>query len=188
MVVSELTCFKAYDIRGKVGHNIDENVAYRIGKALAQHLHARTVVIGFDARETSPLYAKAVAQGINDAGRCFGYWHVRYRRNVLGSNRIWCLCWVEITASHNPIEYNGMKIVKAGSQPLDEVLDFKAIKALAESQDWKSVNIKGNILDYSTKARSRYVDCILKFINIKNLKPLKIVINSETVQRDQPST
>ena len=64
----DLTCFKAYDIRGEIGVNIDEDMAYRIGRATAQHLKAKTVVIGFDARETSPAFAAAAARGVMDAG------------------------------------------------------------------------------------------------------------------------
>ena len=62
--MSELTCFKAYDIRGEIGLNINEDIAYRIGRAVAQHLNARSVVIGFDARETSPAFAAAAARGV----------------------------------------------------------------------------------------------------------------------------
>ena len=64
----DLTCFKAYDIRGEIGVNIDEGIAYRIGRAVAQHFNAKSIVIGFDARETSPAFAAAVSQGPRDAG------------------------------------------------------------------------------------------------------------------------
>ena len=57
--MTELSCFKAYDIRGEIGVNIDENIAYRIGRAVVQHFGAKSVVIGFDARETSPAFADA---------------------------------------------------------------------------------------------------------------------------------
>ena len=66
--MTELTCFKAYDIRGEIGVNIDEDIAYRIGRAVAQHFGAKSVVIGFDARETSPALAAAAARGPMDAG------------------------------------------------------------------------------------------------------------------------
>ena len=57
--MTELTCFKAYDIRGEIGVNIDEGIAYRIGRAVAPHFGAKSVVIGFDARATSPAFAAA---------------------------------------------------------------------------------------------------------------------------------
>ena len=129
--MSELTCFKAYDIRGEIGLNINEDIAYRIGRAVAQHLSARSVVIGFDARETSPVFAAAAARGAMDAGSNVldigmagteeMYWAVTEFGACAG---------IEVTASHNPINYNGMKIVKSGSQPLDDAGDFKLLSAL----------------------------------------------------------
>jgi phosphomannomutase len=85
--VIDLTCFKAYDIRGEIGVNIDEDIAYRIGRATAQHLKAKTVVIGFDARETSPAFAAAAATGVVGSGiKCVEYWYVWYWGNVLGGD------------------------------------------------------------------------------------------------------
>ena len=134
--MSELSCFKAYDIRGEIGVNIDEGIAYRIGRAVAQHFGAQSVVIGFDARETSPAFAAAAARGTMDAGADVldigmagteeMYWAVTEFSACSG---------IEVTASHNPINYNGMKIVKSASQPLDDAADFQVIKALATSQD-----------------------------------------------------
>ena len=90
--MSELTCFKAYDIRGEIGVNIDEGIAYRIGRAVAQHFGTQSVVIGFDARETSPAFAAAAARGGNGRWRgCFGHRHGWHRGNVLGRDRIWGL-------------------------------------------------------------------------------------------------
>ena len=137
MTQKTLTCFKAYDIRGEINVNIDEDVAYRIGRAVAQHFNdgsvGRPVVVGFDARETSPLFADAVVLGVCDAGSdviTIGmagteemYWAVTEFGASAG---------IEVTASHNPINYNGMKIVKLGSQPLDNLNDFQVIKASAE--------------------------------------------------------
>ena len=131
----ELTCFKAYDIRGELDVNLNAGVAYRVGRAVAQHLRARTLVIGRDARETSPELADAVARGVTDAG-CdvldIGlagteemYWAVTQFDAGGG---------IEVTASHNPINYNGMKIVKSGSRPLDGKEDFHAIKRLAKTK------------------------------------------------------
>ena len=132
--MTELTCFKAYDIRGKIGVNIDEDVAYRIGRAVAQHFDAGTVIVGFDVRETSPKFAKAAARGVIDAGADVldigmagtkeMYWAVTEFDACAG---------IEVNASHNPINYNGMKIVKSDSRPLDDTSDFRVIWALAQS-------------------------------------------------------
>ena len=177
--MTELSCFKAYDIRGEIGVNIDENIAYRIGRAVAQHLRAKSVVIGFDARETSPAFATAASQGVRDAGADVlnigmagteeMYWAVTEFGACAG---------IEVTASHNPINYNGMKIVKSDSRPLDDAGDFQVIKALAGSQEWANVGEVGKEFDRSKEARKAYVDRILSFVDVKVLRPLKIVMNS----------
>ena len=177
--MSDLTCFKAYDIRGEIGVNIDEGIAYRIGRAVAQHFGAQSVVIGFDARETSPAFAAAAARGAMDAGADVldigmagteeMYWAVTGFGACAG---------IEVTASHNPINYNGMKIVKSGSQPLGDPDDFQVIKVLAGSQEWSSGAEIGKQLDRSDEARKAYVDRVLSFVNVQALRPLKIVVNS----------
>ena len=177
--MSELTCFKAYDIRGEIGVNIDEGIAYRIGRAVAQHFGAQSVVIGFDARETSPAFAAAAARGARDAGADVlnigmagteeMYWAVTEFSACSG---------IEVTASHNPINYNGMKIVKSASQPLDDAADFQVIKALASAQDWASPARMGETRDVADAAREKYVDRVLGFVDMAKLAPLKIVINS----------
>ena len=179
MTQETLTCFKAYDIRGEIGVNIDENIAYRIGRAVAQHFEADSVVVGFDARETSPLFADSVARGICDAGSdtiAIGlvgteemYWAVTEYSACAG---------IEVTASHNPINYNGMKIVKSGSRPLDDMDDFQVIKALAGSADWSVASLSGHIIDKSVEARAKYVDQVLSFVDVDALRPLKVVMNS----------
>ena len=177
--MSELTCFKAYDVRGEIGVNIDEDIAYRIGRAVAQHFSAKSVVIGFDARETSPAFAAAASRGARDAGADVinigmagteeMYWAVTEFGACAG---------IEVTASHNPINYNGMKIVKSASQPLDDTAEFQVIKALAGSQEWVSVGKVGKEFDRPTEARKGYVERVLSFVDVKALRPLKVVVNS----------
>jgi phosphomannomutase len=177
--VIDLTCFKAYDIRGEIGVNIDEDIAYRIGRATAQHLKAKTVVIGFDARETSPAFAASAARGVIDAGSDVlnigmagteeMYWAVTEFGACAG---------IEVTASHNPINYNGMKIVKSESRPLDDVEDFQKIKMLVGAQAWAQASSLGQDRDVAVDARQKYLDQLLSFIDVTELSPLKIVINS----------
>ena len=150
-----------------------------MGRAAAQHLGAKSVVIGFDARETSPAFAAAAARGAMDAGADVSdigmagteemYWAVTEFGACAG---------IEVTASHNPIHYNGMKIVKSQSQPLEDVGDFQAIKALASSQAWSDVTDVGRELERSEAARQAYVERVLSFVNLPALRPLKIVVNS----------
>ena len=174
-----LTCFKAYDVRGELGVNLDAKVVYRIGRAVAQHFGAMNIVVGFDARETSQELAVAAMRGICDAGSNVldigpagteeMYWAVTEFDACAG---------IEITASHNPINYNGLKIVKHGSQPLDDQCDFKEIKLLAENQNWVQNRLKVRILDIQKDARKKYVKRIMNFLDVSRRKPLKIVVNS----------
>ena len=111
-LVNNLTCFKAYDVRGELGEEFNEDIAYRIGRATAQSQKAKTVVVGFDARATSPGLADAVAEGICDAGADF------LEIGLSGTEEVYAYvagsgacAGIEITASHNPIDYYEMKIV-----------------------------------------------------------------------------
>ena len=92
---------------------------------------------------------------------------------------------IEITASHNPINYNGIKFVKSKSKPLHEETDFKAIKKLAETAVFSSPSRRGVMIDRSVEAREAYVDRVLS-IDINKLRPLKIVVNSEMERPAQP--
>lgn len=177
--MTDLSCFKAYDIRGEIGVNIDEGVAYRVGRAVAQHLGATSVVIGFDARETSPAFAAAASKGVRDAGAdvinigMAGTEEMYWAVTEFGAS-----AGIEVTASHNPIHYNGMKIVKSQSQPLEDVGDFQAINALASSQAWSDVTDAGREFERSEAARQAYVGRVLSFVDLPALRPLKIVVNS----------
>ncbi len=174
-----LTSFKAYDLRGRIGIDIDEDVAYRVGHAVAQHLKAKSIVVGYDARSTSAEYAAAVARGVCDAGadvQSIGmagteemYWAVTEFGACGG---------IEVTASHNPIDYNGMKIVKSGSRPLDDALDFQPIRVLAEAGVWSHALSIGGVIDRSHDAREKYVTRVLSLVDVKAFGPLKLVVNS----------
>lgn len=177
--MAELSCFKAYDIRGEINVNIDANTVYRIGRAVSEHFAAKSVVVGYDARETSPTFASSVIAGIKDyganviniglAGTEEMYWAVSQFEACAG---------IEITASHNPINFNGIKIVKSCSRPLDEKADFKVIKRLAEAANFSLPKVRGEMTDRSFEARTAYVDRVLSFVDVSKLRPLKIVVNS----------
>ena len=177
--MTDLTCFKSYDIRGEIGINIDREIAYRIGRAVTQHLVAKSIVIGFDARETSPEFADSVAMGVKDSGAnvldigLAGTEEMYWAVSEFGADG-----GIEITASHNPVNFNGMKIVKSESQPLDYERDFLTIKHLAEIQKWPEIKKKGSTLNIKRRARELYIDRILNFVNLKELRTLKIVVNS----------
>ncbi len=178
-VKRQLSCFKAYDVRGKIDVEVDEDVAYRVGRAVAQHLKAKSIVVGYDARLTSQDYAAAVARGVCDAGADVLLIGMSGTEEMYWAVTEFGACGgIEVTASHNPIDYNGMKIVKSGSRPLDDALDFQPIRALAEAGAWSGVSSVGRVMDRSHDAREKYVTRILSLVDVQAFRPLKIVVNS----------
>ncbi len=174
----KLLCFKAYDVRGKLGEELDGDIAYRIGRATAQSQKAKTVAVGFDARATSPGLATAVAKGICDAGAYVLDIGLAGTEEMYAAVTEFGACaGIEVTASHNPIDYNGMKIVGSGSQPLCEQ-EFGLIKDLAEENNFSQPQQMGVVLNKKEAARTAYVEKVLGFVDCSNLKPLKIVVNS----------
>ncbi len=173
----DITCFKAYDVRGELGKNLDTDVAYRIGRAFAQVRKAGRVVVGRDSRETSPELARALIEGLTDggtdvldlglAGTEEVYFHTGFHDTDGG---------IEVTASHNPINYNGMKIVGRGSAPLDPATELPPIIALAQSGDFTPAT-KGSVTDFSD-ARATYAKAMADFVDVSLLKPMKIVVNA----------
>ncbi len=138
--MTELTCLKARYIRGEIDVNTDEGITYRTGGKVAQHFSTNSIVIGFDARETSPAFAAAASKGAHDAVEdVINIGMTGTEEMYLAVTEFDTYAGIEVTASHNPIDYNGMKIAKSQSQPLDDVSDFQVIKALPSAQDWVDV-------------------------------------------------
>jgi len=176
--VNKLTCFKAYDVRGKLGEEFNKDIAYRIGRAIAQSQQAKAVAVGFDARATSPDLAQAVAKGICDSGAdVLGIGLAGTEEMYAAVSTFDACAGIEVTASHNPIDYNGMKIVGRGAQPLSEH-EFGLIKTVAEESNFLQPQQTGAVLNKKAVARASYVEKVLGFVDCSNLKPLKIVINS----------
>ena len=132
----ELSCFKAYDIRGRIPDQLNEEVAYRIGRAFAQFLQPKTVVVGQDVRPTSPALTAALIKGLTeggadvlDIGLCgteevyFATSHAKADGGIM------------VTASHNPADYNGMKLVREESRPISGDSGLEQIRLLAEQGD-----------------------------------------------------
>ncbi|MDB6177108.1 phosphomannomutase [Paracoccus sp. Z330] len=173
----EITCFKAYDVRGELGKNLDPDVAYRIGRAFAQARNAKRVVVGRDSRESSPELATALINGLTDAGADVldlglagteeVYFHTGFQDTDGG---------IEVTASHNPINYNGMKIVGQGSAPLDPASELPPIVELATSGEFTPAQ-KGRVTDFS-HARADYARAMVDFVDVAALKPMKILVNA----------
>lgn len=177
--MDQLTCFKTYDIRGRIDSEITTDIAWKIGKAFGIYSNAKAVVVGGDCRLTSEPFKMAVANGLRDAGvdvidiGMVGTEEIYFATSYLNLDG-----GIEITASHNPINYNGMKIVGKNSQPISCENGLYEIKEIAESIeiDANITNLKGKYNKISLK--DEYVDHILSFIDLNNIKPLKIVVNS----------
>jgi phosphomannomutase len=202
----QLSCFKAYDIRGKLVEQLDESVAYRIGRAFAEYLSAKTVVVGGDVRLTSEPLKLALAAGIVDGGaKVFDLGMTGTEEIYFATKHLGVDGGIEVTASHNPIDYNGMKLVKAESQPISGDTGLFAIKELAESYAQSLVDerlnafsngmvsqdefIAGNASVTSAKliasqnyqsvsVSEAYVEHMLSYIKLENIRPLKLVVNA----------
>jgi len=177
-----LSCFKAYDIRGKLGEELNADIAYRIGRAFAQHTKAKKVVVGGDVRLTSEELKLALANGLMeggtnviDLGLC-GTEHIYFATSHLN-----CDGGIVVTASHNPIDYNGMKLVRENSKPISGDTGLFDIKTLAEQNDFADVEVKGALTNHDID--DAFTEHLLTYIDIKNLflkktSPLKLVVNA----------
>ncbi len=168
-------CFKAYDIRGQVPSDLNEDVAYRIGRAMVAELQGKNIVLGRDMRLESPMLADAMTRGLCEAGAnvidigLCGTEEVYFATSAFKADG-----GVMITASHNPKGYNGMKLVKSESRPISGDTGLNAIRDRVESGDL------GPLADSSGKTRfeldkTRYIEHLLSYVNVTDLKPLKIL-------------
>ncbi|MES9906219.1 MAG: phosphomannomutase CpsG [Sedimenticola sp.] len=172
-----LSCFKAYDIRGRLGDELNDDVAYRIGRAYGDYLNPGSVVVGGDVRLTSETLKLALADGLMDAGVDV------IDLGMTGTEEIYFATWhlqvdggIEVTASHNPMDYNGMKLVREGAKPISGDSGLDQIKKLAEESLFTEVKLKGTLTQRSTL--DAYVDHLLSYIDLNSLKPMKLVVNS----------
>jgi phosphomannomutase len=175
--MQKITCFKAYDIRGKLGEQLNNDVAYRIGRAFGDYLKPRQVVLGADVRATSEDLKLALAEGLMDAGCDV------IDIGMTGTEEVYFATFhlkvdggIEVTASHNPIDYNGMKLVQSGARPISGDSGLFAIQQLAEQGEFQQVAKKGTYTKQSIL--DAYIEHLLGYIDLANIKPLRIVANS----------
>ncbi|MEI7085379.1 phosphomannomutase CpsG [Pectobacterium versatile] len=177
--MSTLTCFKAYDIRGRLGDELNENIAYRIGRAYGQFTKAKNVVVGGDVRLSSESLKLALSEGLRDAGTnvldigLVGTEEIYFATHHLGIDG-----GIEVTASHNPIDYNGMKLVCKGAKPISGDSGLRDIQALAERNVFPSVSAEEKGEYTRISVLDDYVQHLMTYIEPANFKPLKLVINS----------
>lgn len=172
-----LTCFKAYDIRGRIPDELNEDIAWRIGRAYAEYLKPQRVVVGRDVRLTSEALFRALAAGLNEGGADV------LDIGLCGTEEVYFATFSEgaeggvmVTASHNPMDYNGLKLVREGSKPISGDSGLDVIRRLAEEGTFGSRPRPGKIT--SLDARENYIRHLLGYIDPRALKPLRVVVNA----------
>lgn len=173
-----LTCFKAYDIRGKLGAELNEDIAYRIGRAYGAFLgEGKTVVVGGDVRLSSEALKLALAEGLLDSG------HAVIDLGLTGTEEVYFATFhlgvdggIEVTASHNPLDYNGMKLVREGSKPISGDTGLNSIRDLAAINQFPLPIKRGTLIQKS--CLPDYVQHLLGYIDLTKIKPLKLVVNA----------
>lgn len=177
--MDKLNCFKAYDIRGRLGDELNEDIAYRIGRAFGQFLGAKKIVVGGDMRATSAALKASLAEGLIDSGidvldiGMVGTEEIYFATKYLALDG-----GVEVTASHNPIDYNGMKLVREESKPISGDTGLNDIQRMAEENNFLPTDPsqKGKI--ESISILDAYVDHLLTYVDLTQIKPLKLVVNA----------
>ncbi len=171
-----LPAFKAYDIRGRVGDTLDEDLAFRVGRAFVEVMDPGAVVIGRDIRESSAPLQDALESGVCaagadvlDIGLC-GTEEVYFATDHLGAGG-----GLMVTASHNPIGDNGIKLIGRGATPISRASGLEAIEALAESG---AFSVSGQGERKAVDPRAAYVARVLSFVDPGALKPLKVLVNA----------
>jgi phosphomannomutase len=170
--------FKAYDVRGIYPGEIDEEGAYAIGRAFVDQFEPKGIAVGRDMRLSSPSMARAVIDGATDGGvdvldiGLVGTEMLYFAVGELGLDG-----GIEVTASHNPKEYAGMKIVRAGALPVGDesgLLDIRE-RALSEGQSLRGGR-KGHVEEYDIWPA--FVDRVLSFVDVDVIRPLRVVIDA----------
>ncbi len=172
-----LACFKAYDIRGRLGDQLNEDISYKIGRAYGQLLQPRSVVVGCDIRLSSPSLKQALSQGLMDAGVDV------IDIGMTGTEEVYFAAFhldvdggIEVTASHNPKDYNGMKLVKKNAQPISGDSGLNDIEALVRSGDFIESTKKGTLIHQSIL--DDYISHLMGYIDPSKIRPLKLVVNA----------
>ena len=173
-----ISCFKAYDIRGKVPEQLSEALAFDIARAFAAEIQPSKVVVGYDIRLESPGIAEAIREGllssgvdVLDIGLCgteeiyFSTFHHELDGGIM------------VTASHNPKGYNGLKLVREGSRPISGDTGLKSIERRVEDGDLGEPSVERGTYTRN-EDKTAYVDHLLTYVDADAWAPLSIVMNS----------
>jgi phosphomannomutase/phosphomannomutase/phosphoglucomutase len=173
----DINCFKAYDIRGRIPDELNDDVAYRVGNATAEFLDAKRIVLGRDIRQSSDELADAVTRGLAEAG-------VEVLDIGLGGTEMVYFATghleadggIMVTASHNPADYNGLKLVRVESRPISGDTGLEDIRKIAEGDQRRVAASPGSRT--TVDIGKAYREKLLSFVDVDKLKPLKIVVNA----------
>ena len=172
-----LACFKAYDIRGRIPTELNRELVATIARAYAAWLAPKSVAVGYDIRLSSPEFAAAVCAGLTDAGvnvvdigLCgteevyFATFHLKLDGGVM------------VTASHNPADYNGLKLVREQAKPVSADTGLHEIEKLTLAGEFPTAARKGTV--ERVDLRSAFVKHLLSSVDVGSLAPLKVVVNA----------
>ena len=177
--MKSISCFKAYDLRGRIPVELNDDVAYRVARGYAQFLALASprIVVGRDIRLSSAALTDAVCRGLNDSGADV------YDIGICGTEGVYFATFdggydggIMITASHNPPDYNGMKFVREQSKPISGDNGLKEIRGFAERAEFPTPPRAG--VRHRADITQAYVAHLLSYVDTKKLKPLNIVVNA----------
>jgi phosphomannomutase len=176
--VINLSAFKAYDIRGRIPDELNHDLVYQVGRAFAAFIKPKQVAVGRDIRLTSAEFSKELIRGITDAGVDVIDIGLCGTEGVYFATFHWKLDGgVMVTASHNPPDYNGLKVVREQSKPIGSDSGLKDIAAMiAGGKLPPPVAAKGKVTHLDTS--QEYVDHLLGYVNRKALRKLKVVVDA----------
>ena len=170
--------FGAYDIRGVYPEDVNEELAYRIGRSFPKLFRAKKVAVGHDIRLSGSSIRDALVRGLTEAGcdvmdigQC-GTEMIYFTTAHFGLDG-----GIMITASHNPKEYNGMKFVQKESRPISSDTGLKDIEKAVMEGDFKPVGKATGTVE-KKDVLDEYVEHILSYVDISKLKPFKVVANT----------
>ncbi|MEQ1934982.1 MAG: hypothetical protein ABL962_14075, partial [Fimbriimonadaceae bacterium] len=171
-----LPCFKAYDVRGVVPEELNTDVAYAIGRAFVEQTQAKSVCVGYDIRLSGLELCEALTRGLNDAGSDV------IQLGLIGTEMVYFATanygfdgGIMITASHNPPQYNGMKMVRSESRPISSDTGLLAIeeRAYALLQTAEEATGQGSIRKLD--CYEDFVKHLLNIVKPSELKPLRVL-------------
>ena len=172
--------FKAYDVRGVYPTEVNEELAYRVGRIFSAMFAAETVVVGHDIRLSGRAIVDALTEGLRhggtkviDIGQC-GTEMIYFATAHLNADG-----GIMVTASHNPKEYNGMKLVRKGARPISGDTGLKEIGEMAVASNFVHAQVAGKTLGALEKVdiMPAYIEHLLTYVDKSALKPMKIVAN-----------